>query len=69
MVDDKLRFSRHIAAAAACASRKLGLDLHNFFIMREDATGRGNTKGHHLKIFKQRRNTVQRRKFFSHRVG
>ena len=36
--------------------------------MREDATGRENTRGHHLKIFKQRRNTVQRRKFFSHRV-
>ena len=27
-----------------------------------------DTRGHHLKIFKQRRNTVQRRKFFSHRV-
>ena len=40
----------------------------NFFIMREDATGRENTRGHHLKIFKQRRNTVQRRKFFRHRV-
>ena len=44
------------------------VDPHNFFIMREDATGREKTKGHHLKIFKQRRNTVQRRKFFSHRV-
>ena len=44
------------------------VDPHNFFIMREDATGRENTRGHHLKIFKQRRNTVQRRKFFSHRV-
>ena len=31
-------------------------------------TGRENTRGHHLKIFKQRRNTVQRRKIFSHRV-
>ena len=36
--------------------------------MREDATGRENTRGHYLKIFKQRRNTVQRRKFFCHRV-
>ena len=36
--------------------------------MREDAPGRENTRGHHLKIFKQRRNTVQRRKFFCHRV-
>ena len=44
------------------------VDRQNFFIMREDATGRKNTRGHHLKIFKQRRNTVQRRKFFSHRV-
>ena len=37
------------------------VDPHNFFIMREDATGREkeNTRGHHLKIFKQRRNTVQ----------
>ena len=167
VVDDKLRFSRHIAAAAACANRKLGLlkhtfnfkywteslvtlfkvfvqphleycigciqagtptlrrdietlekvqrratklvpslrnlpyedrlrrlnlptleerrigdisetfkilkqhdqvDPHNFFITREDTIARENTRGHHLKIFKQRRNTVQRRKFFSHRV-
>ena len=44
------------------------MDPHNFFIMREDATGRENTRGHHLTIFKQRRNTVQRRKFFSHGV-
>ena len=36
--------------------------------LREDATGRENTRGHHLKIFKQRRNTLQRWKFFSHRV-
>ena len=43
-------------------------DHQNFFIMREDAMGRENTKGYHLKIFKQRRNTVQRRKFFSHSV-
>ena len=46
------------------------MDPHNFFIMREDATGRENTRGapFTVKIFKQRRNTVQRRKFFSHRV-
>ena len=44
------------------------VDPHNCFIMREDATGRENTREHRLKIFKQRRNTVQRRKFFSHRV-
>ena len=44
------------------------VDPKNFFFrMREDATGRENTRGHHLKIFKQRRNTVQRRKFFSHK--
>ena len=28
VVDDKLRFSRHIAAVAACANRKLGLLKH-----------------------------------------
>ena len=28
VVDDKLRFSRRIAAAAACANRKLGLLKH-----------------------------------------
>ena len=44
------------------------VDPQNFFILREDAPGRENTRGHHLKIFKQRRNTVQRRKFFSHGV-
>ena len=44
------------------------VDPHNFFIIREDAIGRENTRGHHLKIFKQGRNTVQRRKLFSHRV-
>ena len=30
VVDNKLRFSRHIAAAAACANRKLGLLKHTF---------------------------------------
>ena len=39
------------------------VDPHNFFIMREDATGRENTRGHHLKIFNQRTNTVQRKIF------
>ena len=37
------------------------VDPHNF-IMREDATGRENTRGHHLK------KKLSRRKFFSHRV-
>ena len=40
------------------------VDTHNFFIMREDAIGKENTRGHHLQIFKQIRNTVHRRKFF-----
>ena len=43
------------------------VDPQNFFIMREDATRRDNTRGHHLKTFKQRRKTVQRRKSISHR--
>ena len=37
VVDDKLRFSRHIAAAAACANRKLGLLQHTFKYWAEES--------------------------------
>ena len=37
VVDDKLRFSRHIAAAAACANRKLGLLKHTFKYWTEES--------------------------------
>ena len=40
----------------------------SFFTLRAEVAGRDETRGHELKIFKQRRNTVLRRKFFSHRV-
>ena len=37
VVDDKLRFSRHISAAAACANRKLGLLKHTFKYWTEES--------------------------------
>ena len=37
VVDDKLRFSRHNAAAAACANRKLGLLKHTFKYWTEES--------------------------------
>ena len=44
------------------------LDASKFFILRAEVTEREATRGHNLKIFKQRRNTALSRKFFSHRV-
>ena len=44
------------------------VDARKFFTLRAEVAGRDETRGHELKIFKQRRNTVLRRKFFSHRV-
>ena len=37
VLDDKLRFSRHIAAAAACVNRKLGLLKHTFKYWTEES--------------------------------
>ena len=37
VVDEKLRFSRHIAAAAACTNRKLGLLKHTFKYWTEES--------------------------------
>ena len=45
------------------------VDVNKFFSLRDEVAQRGGTRGHHLRIFKPRRNTVLSRKFFSHRVG
>ena len=44
------------------------IDAGKFFSLRAEVAEREVASGHHLKIFKQRRNTVLSRKFFSHRA-
>ena len=46
------------------------IDPRKFFTLRRDMVERddGVGRGHHLRIFKRRTNTVMNRKFFSHRI-
>ena len=44
------------------------VEIEKFFTLRAEVAEREVTRGHQLTIFKQRRNTALRRKFFSHRV-